>query len=147
MSIFATIQQQLVAALKAKDEPMVLGLRTLKSVIQKAAIDQKKSTDDDALAVALLKQEAKKRLDAISSYRQGKREDLAKKEEAELTVIKQFLPEQLNDEAVRTTLQQLLQETDNRNFGELMKQAMQRLQNKADGKQVSTILKELLVTV
>lgn len=144
MSQFATLQQQLVAALKSKDETRLSTLRTLKAAIQKAAIDSKQSADDDVLAVTVFKQEAKKRHDSIQAYTQGGRLDLAEKEQAELAVIEQFLPAQMTEEAIRTELQQLVAQAENKNFGVVMKQAMQQLHGRADGQQVATILKQLL---
>jgi len=144
MSVFATIQSDMVAAMKAKDELKLSAIRGLKAAIQKTIIDSKGDSQDDALAFAVLKQEAKKREDAITTYTQGGRTDLASKEQAELAIIKQYLPAQLSDDAVREQLKPIVAAAPSKDFGPLMKQAMQALQNQADGKQVSTILKELL---
>lgn len=144
MSVFATIQSDLVAAMKAKDELKLSAVRGLKAAIQKVSIDTKGSAQDDVLAITVLKQEAKKRADAIATYSQGGRSDLANKEQAELEIIKQYLPEQLSDEAVRNQLKPVVAGKTNKDFGPLMKQAMQILGSQADGKQVAKILKELL---
>lgn len=131
-------------ALKEKDQSMVSTLRLAKAALQKAAIDAKRSPDDDTLAISVLQQEAKKREDAIAAYRQGGRADLADREHVELDIIRKLLPPQLSDENVRLELQKLLTQTDSRDFGALMKLAMQQLQGRAGGKQVSTILKQML---
>lgn len=144
MSVFATIQVDMVAAMKAKDELKLSTVRSLKAAMQKAVIDGKGKTDDDALALTVLKQEAKKREDSIATYAQGGRADLAAKEQAELDMIKQYLPAQLSDEAVREQLRPVVAAAANKDFGSLMKQAMVQLQSQADGKQVSKIIKELL---
>ncbi|EKD75891.1 MAG: hypothetical protein ACD_43C00282G0004 [uncultured bacterium] len=144
MSVFATIQSDLVAAMKAKDELKLSAVRGLKAALQKTIIDSKGSADDDALAITVLKQEAKKRADSITTYTQGGRADLANKEQAELEIIKQYLPAQLSDTAVREQLKPLVVGATTKDFGQLMKQAMLQLQNQADGKQVAIILKELL---
>lgn len=144
MSVFARIQTDLIAALKRKDETVLSTLRTLKAAMQKVMIDTKTSPDDDAATIAVLKQEAKKREDSMQTYRQGGREDLATKEQAELAVIQQYLPAQLSDDAVRTGLQEVIAAADTKDFGALMKQAMQHFHGQADGKQVSAILKQLL---
>lgn len=144
MSFFATIQTDLVAAMKAKDELKLSAVRGLKAAIQKASIDGKVDVQDDVLAITVLKQEAKKREDAIATYTQGGRSDLANKEQAELEIIKQYLPAQLPDEAVRDQLKPIAAGKSNKDFGSLMKQAMQTFGTQADGKQVARILKELL---
>lgn len=130
--------------MKAKDELKLSTVRGLKAAIQKASIDSKIDAHDDTLAIAVLKQEAKKREDAIATYTQGGRNDLASKEQAEFEIIKQYLPAQLSDETVRDQLKSIATGKSNKDFGPLMKQAMQVLGNQADGKQVAKILKELL---
>jgi uncharacterized protein YqeY len=144
MSVFATIQTDLVAAMKAKDELRLSALRGLKAAIQKVAIDTKGDSNADDLAFSVLKQEAKKRQDAATTYTQGGRSDLASREQAELVIIQHYLPAQLTDDAVREQLKPLMASAATREFGPLMKQAMQQLQNQADGKQVAKIIKELL---
>lgn len=143
MSVHSTIQQDLVTALKAKDEVSVMTLRGLKAALQKTAIDSKGSTDDDQRALTVLKQEIKKRQDAIQAYQGGGRADLAAKEQAELVVLERYQPTQLSADAIRAQLQNLVSASADKNFGLLMKQAMEQFGGAADGKTVSTILKEL----
>ncbi|EKD78859.1 MAG: hypothetical protein ACD_41C00245G0003, partial [uncultured bacterium] len=147
MSVFATIQRDMVTALKSKATLEVSTLRGLKAAIQKAAIDNKSPVDDDQRAFVVLKQEAKKREDAISAYTAAGRMDLAEKEQAELKTIGQYLPVQLSESEVKAVVQPLVEQAADKNFGSLMKQAMQQLQGKADGKVVSTVLKQLLAVV
>lgn len=147
MSVFATIQQDMVAALKQKATLEVSTLRGLKAAIQKAAIDSKSPIDDDQRAFIVLKQEAKKREDSVTAYAAAGRTDLADQESAELAVIKKYLPEQLSEAEVKAALQPIVAAATDKNFGGLMKQAMQAVQGKADGKVVSTVLKQLLAVV
>jgi uncharacterized protein YqeY len=144
MSVNAQIQTDLVSALKNKDEVRVSTLRGMKSAIQKDLIDNKGSSDDDQRAFVVLKQEAKKRDDAIQAYRSAGRADLADKEAAELTIIQAYLPAQLSEADVKTALQPLVAASTDKNFGALMKQAMQQLNGQADGKIVSSVLKQLI---
>ena len=95
-----------------------------------------------------MKQEAKRREDSIQAYQAGGRQDLADKEAAELAIIRQYLPAQLSEAEVMTALEPLVaaakENNTDKNFGALMKQAMQQLNGQADGKVVSTVLKQLL---
>lgn len=146
MSVFATIQTDLISAMKSKAEVKVSTLRGLKAALQKDAIDNKSSADDDQRAFVVLKQEAKKRQDSVQAYRAAGRNDLADQEQAEWELIKQYLPAQLSEAEVKVVVDQVVQGAgDNKNFGLLMKQVMQQLDGKADGKVVSTVLKQALV--
>ena len=149
MSVFATIHTELISAMKSKAGVKVSTLRGLKAALQKDAIDSKGSSDDDQRAFVVLKQEAKKRQDSVTAYRAAGRNDLADQEQVEWELIKQYLPAQLSENEVKTVVDQVVQASikndgDNKNFGLLMKQVMQQLDGKADGKVVSTILKQAL---
>lgn len=131
--------------MKSKAEVKVSTLRGLKAALQKDAIDNKSSADDDQRAFVVLKQEAKKRQDSVQAYRAAVRNDLADQEQAEWELIKHYLPAQLSEAEVKAVVEQVLAaNADNKNFGLLMKQVMQQLDGKADGKVVSTILKQVL---
>ena len=144
MSVFQTLQTDMVTALKHKDAVKVATLRGLKAAIQKYAIDNKGPVDDDQRAFIVLRQEAKKREDSIASYTAASRSDLADQEKTELEIIKTYLPAQLSEADVRTALEQLVANSVDKQFGALMKQAVQQFDGRADGKLVSTILKSLL---
>lgn len=149
MSVFATIQTAMISAMKSKAEVEVSTLRGLKAALQKDAIDSQSSPADDQRAFVVLKQEAKKRLDSVQAYRAAGRNDLADQEQAEWELIKQYLPAQLSAAEVKAVVDQVVQASikndgDNKNFGLLMKQVMQQLDGKADGKVVSTMLKQAL---
>lgn len=144
MSVLATIQSDLITALKHKATVEVSALRSLKAAIQKDIIDHKSSADDDQRAFALLKQEAKKREDSIAAYSAANRSDLADIEMAELAIIKKYLPEQLSEAAIQQLVDQVVQASADKNFGLVMKQVMQHSGGRADGKIVSTLVKKAL---
>jgi uncharacterized protein YqeY len=80
-------------------------------------------------------------------YRQGGREDLAQKEEAELNVLKQFLPEPLTEAEVEALIQATIQELDAKgieDLGKVMKQVMPKVSGRTDGKRVNQLAKALL---
>lgn len=144
MSVYTQIQADMITALKSKDQVKVSTLRGMKSAIQKDQIDNKSSSDDDQRAFVILKQEAKRREDSIQAYTTGGRKDLADQEAAELEIIRQYLPAQLSEADVKAALAPLVANATDKNFGLLMKQAMQAVNGQADGKVVSAVLKQLL---
>ena len=90
---------------------------------------------------------AKQRRDSIQSYQECGREDLAKKEAAELAILQGYLPEQLDPEAIRKLVREAIQEaraSSPRDMGKVMQLVMPRVRGAADGKAVNQIVKELL---
>lgn len=143
MSLNETVQQDLVAALKAKDGTAVSALRGLKAALQKAAIEAKGSLSDER-AFAVLKKEIKQREDSLATYTQAGRSDLAETEQGELNVLQTYQPAQLSEDDVRAIVQEVVTTSDSKDFGPLMGQVMTRVQGQADGKLVQTLLKEAL---
>ena len=88
-----------------------------------------------------------RRLEAIEMFRQGGREDLVANEEAQLAVLKAYLPKQLSEEEIREALREIIAElgaTGPKQLGPVMREAMQRLKGKADGRLVNRLARELL---
>ena len=135
------ILSDITAAQKAVDAPRLGALRMLSSAIQSREIEKRGKgetaplTDEEITAV--LAKEAKKRTEAIALYAQGGREDLKKKEEAELEIIYAYIPQPLSREEVEKVVQA--------DFPSVMKEASLRLKGKADGKMVAEIVKAKLV--
>lgn len=139
------ITQDLTEALKSKQEIKVSVLRMLKAAMQttKIAKMNELSTEDE---LKVLKQEVKKRQDSITSYRQGKREDLASKEEAEMEYLKVYLPPVMSDEDLQKIIDQVFTEQSfgPNDFGQAMKAVMAAAQGQADGSKISTLVKQKL---
>ncbi len=102
------IQQDLIVAMKAKDEVKVSALRMLKAAILKFEVSgQRKEASAEDIA-QLVKKEIKQRQDAVEQYRQGNREDLAQKEEVEASILLQYMPSQMNQEQVEDMVRDIL---------------------------------------
>ena len=97
MSIADTVNEQMKVAMRAKDKGRLAALRFIRAAIIEEQKTGKGEVTDDHV-VALMRRMVKQRVDAAATYRQGGREDLAEKEEGEMKVIAEFLP-QLADEA------------------------------------------------
>ena len=143
------IQQDLTQAMRDKDEDKVSTLRMVKAAIMKWEVEGARREASDEVIVGILMKETKQRQDSISQYRKGGREDLAQKEECELTILKEYLPKELSDEELRKIVSETIQEVNPRgsqDFGKIMSALMPKVKGRADGAKVSAFVKKLLGT-
>ena len=141
----ATIEQELVTNLKAKNQIAIDTLRGLKTRVQNEQIAQGRELSSEEL-LALVKSEAKRRKEAVESFRSGGREDQAVKEEQELTILQQFLPPQLSEEAVTEAIESAVASNNWTavDFGSAMGALKAQLGNSVDGAMLAKILKQKL---
>jgi len=140
------IEADLKAAMRARDEITRDTLRMVLSVLKKREIDEDSPTTD-ADSLAALKGAAKMRQDAASQFESAGREDLARKERAEMEVIARYLPKQKSEQEVRAIVAGLVDELEIRSkqdLGKLMKAVMSRHKGEVDGKLVQRIAGELV---
>ena len=135
------IKADVGTALKARDRDRVAALRLVLSELQKAA----KEGDGDELAV--LRRERKRRREAEAAYREAGREDLAGGEAYEAGVIEAYLPAELSDEELDGLVRRGVEATgatSQRDMGRVIKHVMDAAGGRADGRRVSTKVKEAL---
>ena len=147
-----TLRKKLVADLKeamlAKDELRVSTLRMFKAAVMKFEVsgtEKKDATDEDVMSI--LKKEVKSRKDSIEQFRSGNREDLAKKEEAEMKILEVYMPEQMSEDQVREIAGQVIAKTgasSMADIGKVMGALMGQVKGKVDGGIVNKVVKELL---
>ncbi len=149
MALKETIKEDLTNALKEKSELTVSVLKMLVSSINNEEIKQKKKeegiSEEDTEKV--VKSEAKKRKDSIDSYQKANREDLAKKEQEELDILKKYLPEEMPDEEIENIVKSVVAETgasSQEDFGKVMKEVMTKTKGQADGKKISEFVRKYL---
>ena len=149
MSILTKVEQDLKKALKARDEFLVSTLKFLLAQIRNKEIElrgtEKKLTDQ--VVIGVIRQEIKKRIQAAGLYRQGKREDLAKKEASESRVLSKYLPQQISTEELEKIVQETIAQAGAKgsaDFGKIMASVMGKLKGRADGSQVAEIVKRSL---
>ncbi|HYC28348.1 MAG TPA: GatB/YqeY domain-containing protein [Chitinophagaceae bacterium] len=148
MALEENIMVQLKDAMKAKDEKSLRALRAIKAAIllaktSEGAAGELKQEDEVKLLQKLIKQ----RKDSLEIFQQQNRADLAQKEEEEIAVIEKFLPRQLSPEELREAISKIIAETgasSPADMGKVMGAATKQLAGKADGKSISTVVKELL---
>jgi uncharacterized protein YqeY len=141
LQIAERIKSDVSSAMKAGERDRVAALRLVLSELQKA----EKEGDADELAV--LRRERKRRLEAAEVYREAAREDLAEGEEYERQLIEAYLPAELSDAELDGLVDRALAETgaeSQRDLGKVIKHVMAAAGGRADGKRVSTKVKEAL---
>jgi uncharacterized protein len=127
MTLTERLQQEIKAAMIAKDAERLGTLRLFKSAIGYAQIERKTESLPDADVVVLLQKEIKKRHDSIEQYTKGGRPELAEKERREIAVLEVFLPAPLSAEELE----------------QLVRAAIQAA-GRADGRQISALVGKLL---
>lgn len=147
MNLADHINSEIKEAMKAKNTDRLRALRGIKSAFMLLQTSDKASTlSEDDYQKTLVKL-AKQRKDSLEVYIQQGREDLAEVEKSELTVIEEFLPEQMSEEEVRNVISKVIAEaglSGPASMGKAMPLAMKELSGKADGKLISAIVKEVL---
>ncbi|MES2690329.1 MAG: GatB/YqeY domain-containing protein [Bacteroidota bacterium] len=148
MGLQQQINTDIITAMKAKDEASLRALRALKSALLLAATAEgAKESIEDEQAVKIFQKLAKQRKESMEIFLQNGRNELAKTEEEELEVIERYLPKQMSEEEVKSILETLVKDAgaaSAADFGKVMPLAMKALAGKADGKIISTVLKQLL---
>lgn len=142
MSIREQILADIKEAMKAKDEFKRDTLRTLNAALKQVEVDQRIEMTDEVV-LPLLQKEIKKRADSVELYLKGAREDLAKKEQSEIELIKAYLPTQLSDDELKEKIKSIIEKV-GKNLGAVMKMAKDEIGASAEAKRISMIAKELL---
>lgn len=148
MALQEKIDQDIKAAMLAKDQARLRGLRAIKAalLLAKAEKGPTEALSEDT-EVKVLQKLAKQRKESAEIYQQQNRDDLYQIEMEELAVIESFLPKQLSREEIESVVRQLISETGAtgpKEMGKVMGLANQKLVGKADGKTISEIAKALL---
>lgn len=148
MSLEAKITQDIKAAMIAKDNVRLRGLRAIKAAILLANTEKGHSeTLTEDAEIKVLQKLAKQRKESAEIYQQQDRKDLYTIEIEELEVIEEFLPKQLDREAIETVVKGIIAETGAssiKDMGKVMGTANQKLAGQADGRTISEVVKSLL---
>ena len=142
MNIREQILADIKEAMKSKDEFKRDTLRTLNAALKQVEVDQRIEMTDEVV-LPLLQKEIKKRADSVELYLKGAREDLAKKEQSEIELIKAYLPAQLSDDELKEKIKSIIEKV-GKNLGAVMKMAKDEIGASAEAKRISMIAKELL---
>ena len=146
MSLKAKLQKNLTEAMRNRDELRKVPLRLVMAAIKETEIDQQKELDDSDI-LRIIQKEAKARLDTIADAQKAKRPDLEERAEAELAILKEFLPEELSQEKIEALVRETIAEvgaSSMADMGAVMKAILPKIQGRADGGQVSQIVRQTL---
>jgi len=147
MTLKEKIEHDLIEAMKAHDENKLSVLRMLKSSIKNSEIQKQKELEEtDVLQV--IQTQIKSRKDSIDLYTKGGRPELAEKEESEIKILTEYLPEQLSEEAITTIVTDAITKlgaSGMQDMGKVMGEIMPAVRGKADPSLVSQIVKTTLL--
>jgi uncharacterized protein YqeY len=136
------IQTDLKEALRRGDKTAVSALRMLLSALRYAALEARRDLREEETA-AVVQKALRSRRESIEAFRQGQREDLAAREEAEIAILEKYLPAQMEGAALESAVDSLLSElgiTEKKDLGRAMKEFMARHRGRADGKAVNALI-------
>jgi uncharacterized protein YqeY len=147
MTLLEQVQQDIVSAMKAKDELKLSTARMIKTALKKVEVDSMKPLDE-ATGQQVLRSLVKQRTDSAEMFRKGGRVDLAEKEEAERVMIESYLPAAASAEDLEAAVSAAISEigaTGAKQIGLVMKAAQTKLAGKnVDGRQLSELVKARL---
>ena len=147
MTFLDRINQDITAAMKAKDADRLSTLRMVKTALKNREIDKMAALMDDE-AIKVLQSLVKQRRDSIEQYKQGGRPELAEKEAAEIKVIEAYLPAALDEAAIAKIVEETIAEqgaTSAKEMGQVMKAVMAKLAGQTvDGKVVNQLVRAKL---
>jgi hypothetical protein len=142
----AQLQSDMKSSMKSGDKSRLLVIRTMLAEIKQIEVDERIELDD-ARIVGVLDKMSKQRRESISQFTTAGRNDLIAIEEAELVIIKEFLPEPLSEEKVAALIEQAISDTGAtsiKEMGKVMGILKPQLQGRADIGQVSQLIKSKL---
>ena len=148
MSLLNSLNDELKAAMRAKDSLKLEALRAIKSAVLLVKTSTAGDVDlTEEEEIKLLQKLVKQRKDSAVIFKEQNRDDLATPEEAQARVIAQFLPDQLSHQEIEQIVDEIVTKTGAqgmKDMGKVMGMASKEMAGKADGKTISTIVKQKL---
>ncbi|MGB8318256.1 MAG: GatB/YqeY domain-containing protein [Ignavibacteriaceae bacterium] len=147
MNLKEKINEDLKSAMKEGDKTKLTTVRSIRALIlefEKSGTGKKLTEEEE---IKLLSTAAKKRKDSIEQFRNAGRNELAEKEEAELNILMNYLPKQLNEEEIDKEVKRIgveINANSKEDFSKLMPEVMKQLKGRADGKLVKKSVENYL---
>ncbi|MCH7225619.1 GatB/YqeY domain-containing protein [Haloferula sp. A504] len=141
-SLTNRIQDDLKAAMKARDSERLAVIRALKTAMTNAAIEKggPQAEIDDATAMAIVRKQVKQRQDSASQFRDAGRTELADKEDVEIAILETYLPSPLSGDEITGLVESAIVESGastKADMGKVMKLVQERAAGRADGRTLS----------
>ena len=146
MTLQEKIVDDLKNSMKAKDEVRTSCLRMLKTALKNKQVEKGRELEEEEMH-AVISSMVRKSNEAVREFTNGGREDLAQKEEKEINIYYEYLPQQLTPEEIEKTVKDVVSELaaeSPKDLGKVMKLAMSRMAGQAQGKEVNEIARKLL---
>ncbi|MDD9268675.1 GatB/YqeY domain-containing protein [Paenibacillus sp. GCM10023248] len=146
MSLSDRLNEDMKQAMKSQDKFKLSVIRMVRSTIKNAEIELKRALDDNEV-LDVLTREIKQRKDSLQEFSKAGRDDLADNLKAELTILTEYMPQQLSEEEVKAIVQQTIQQigaSSKADMGKVMTALMPQVKGRADGKLVNQLVQQLL---
>lgn len=146
MTLKERIKNDIKEAMRAKDTARRDTLRNLSAAIKQIEVDERRELSDADVEAVLMKY-IKQREDAIAQFKEAGRDDLVAKDQAEVEVVKKYLPEPMDDKELEETLKTIIREVgaqSMKEMGKVMGKAKAVIGSRADGGRISQMVKKLL---
>ena len=140
------LESDIQTAMRSRNQQRLDTLRFLKSAINRVEIDRRVTLDDDGITEVVVRQ-VKDRRDSIRMFEEGNRTDLVAKEAADLAILEEYMPPQLDEEELNGLIVDVIRQVGAesiRDKGKVMGRLMPQVQGKADGQQVNAIVTRIL---
>ena len=149
MTLHEQLNADMKAAMKARESLRLVTIRAVRGAVRNKEIEIGETLDDDAI-LRVIRTLVKQRTEAMEQYRAAERSDLAEQEEAEKAVLETYLPAAPDADAIEKAVSDVIAEvgaSGPRDMGKVMGPVLERLGPAADGKQVSTKVREQLKSI
>lgn len=146
MSLKEKINEDMKSAMRSKDVALLGTIRLIQAAIKQKEVDERILVDDRSI-ISIIEKMLKQRNDSIEAFEKANRTDLVEKEEFEVSVLKNYMPEQMNAEEVEKIIQEVIKKigaSSMKEMGPVMAQAKEILSGKANMAEVSKIIKAKL---
>jgi len=146
MGLKSEIQDSMKAAMKSGDRVSLSSLRLLWSALHNEEIKERRELSPEEI-IKIVSTLCKQGQEAIEYFRKGERSDLLEKEEADLEVLRRFLPQALSEEELRALIRSSIEEVGAKgvqDLGKVMKSIMPKVTGRTEGKRVNELAREIL---
>lgn len=146
MALEDKIREELHAALKRQEKIRVITLRSVLAGIKNSEIAAQRPADD-VTVTEIISKEVKQHRESIGMFKEGRRDDLVAKEEEEMEILMEFLPQQMDHDDIVAEVRRVIEVARAKgpgDKGKVMSQLMPQLRGKADGKEVADTVSQLL---
>jgi uncharacterized protein len=147
MSLEATIQKDLITAMKAKDDVTLRGVRAIKAALMLIKTDGSGTVLNEEGEIKLLQKLVKQRKESLAIFEQNGRESLAQTEREEIAIIERYLPQQMSEAELEGIIKSIISETGAigmKDMGKVMGATNKKVAGQAEGAVISAIVKRLL---